>query len=331
MVAYKDYYRILGVDRKASRKDIHASFRKLARKYHPDANKSPDAEGRFKEINEAHEVLHNPEKRKRYDALGANWKNGQNFTPPPGWENIRMHFGGGPSGMGGMEFDLGGSDTSDFFDMLFGGSGFRGFNSMGFEPRGGMGGARPRPRETDITITLEEAFLGTKKRVALESIEYGPDGRPQRRVNTLDVSIPQGVKKGTRIRLCGKNESSCPTEGDIYLRVHISNHPVFEVDGHDLSMELPVAPWEAVLGGKVRIGTLDGHATVTVPKGSKNGQRLRLRGQGLHDRKGGRGDLYARIRIEVPRTVTDRERELFEELAETSSFDPRNGLGSSTS
>jgi DnaJ-class molecular chaperone len=306
-VKYKDYYEILGVSRLATQDQIKAAFRKLARRYHPDVNPGDKtAEEKFKEINEANEVLSDPEKRQMYDRLGANWKAGADFTPPPGWENVRIDFG---------DFGFGGGSTggfSDFFDLLFGDALRRGRA----QPRAGQTswGVPGANAELELPLTVEEAHRGGSRRVVLA------DGR------ALDVKIPAGVRDGSLIRLAGQGHSS-GRAGDIYLRVKLQPHPVFNVSGDDVTVEAPIAPWEAVLGATVAVPTLDGSADVTVPSHSQGGQKLRLRGQGLTRRGGGRGDQFIRLKVVVPTHLTPAEQKLFEQLAHESRFNPRNGWG----
>jgi curved DNA-binding protein len=299
-VAFRDYYEALGVPRDASNEDIRRAYRKLARQYHPDVNKEPGAEDRFKEISEAYEVLRDDEKRQRYDRLGQNWKAGQDVSGSSGFEG----FGNG----GGVQFDFGeGADFSDFFEGMFGGrrGGRRGRG-------GGFGGfsTRGSNHEAVLELSLEEAARGGKRTLSLG------DGRD------FEVNIPPGVRDGQRIRLAGEGGGGMGggPAGDLFLRVKLKPHPRFKVNGRDLTTDLPITPWEGALGATVEVPTLDGTAKVKVPAGSSCGRRLRLRGEGLGD-----GDLYARVRIDVPKKLTKKERELFEQLAETSNFDPRRG------
>jgi len=333
-VKFKDYYETLGVKRDASEEELRKAYRKLARKYHPDVNKTDkNAEERFKEINEAYEVLGDAEKRKRYDALGQNWKPGMDFTPPPGWENVQFDFGPG----GGFEFrEFGEGGFSDFFNMLFGGarSGGRGFEGQtgGFEdlfgaPRGGRGRSSVRggfgrqaaaqkggDAEAEIELTLEDAHHGGKKTLQIQQ----DNGRPRR----IDVTIPPGVTDGSRIRLAGQGGAGFggAAAGDLFLRVRLLSHPQFRVEDHDIHVDLPVTPWDAALGTKAAVPTLDGEVTVTIPPGTSSGQKLRLRGKGLRTRTGGRGDQYVVVKIVVPKKLSAREQELFESLKKESSF-----------
>lgn len=301
----RDYYEVLGVSRDASADQIQQAFRTLARKHHPDVNKDPGAEDRFKEINEAYHVLSDPETRKRYDRFGEDFR-----KIPEDWEErvgagaggVSGGFrGGGPSGARvryGQGFG-GGINIEDLFGDMFSGSG-------GFGPIPGA------DQEAALELTVEEAYRGGKRQLSL-------DGR------TYDVNIPAGVIDGQRIRLAGEGGrgSGNGPAGDLYLRVRIRPHPRFRLDGRNISVDLPVSPWEAVLGTTVALRTPGGEAKVKVPQGSSTGRRLRLRGEGMPNPSGPAGDLYAEIKVMVPANPTARERELFEQLAAESTFDPR--------
>lgn len=299
-VGFRDYYEVLGVPRGAGDEEIRSAYRKLAREYHPDVNGEPGAEDRFKEVSEAYEVLRDPEKREKYERLGANWKAGEDVSGASG-------FGGGFGGGDGQGFGDG-AGFSDFFESFFGGrrGASRGFE--GFSMRGG-------DQEATIEVTLEEAARGGKQRISLA------DGRD------FEVQIPPGVRDGQKIRLAGQGGegASGGPAGDLYLRVRIKRHPRFRREDDDLVVEVMVAPWEAALGATVPVPTLDGSARVKVPAGSSSGRRLRLRGEGMPGPGGRKGDLYASVRIVVPKVLAKRERELFEELAAVSRFDPRQG------
>jgi curved DNA-binding protein len=299
-VGFRDYYEVLGVPRGASDEEIRSAYRKLAREYHPDVNGDPGAEDRFKEVSEAYEVLRDPEKREKYERLGAKWKAGEDVSGASG-------FGGGFGGGDGQGFGDG-AGFSDFFESFFGGrrGGSRGFE--GFSMRGG-------DQEATIEVTLEEAARGGKQKISLA------DGRD------FEVQIPPGVRDGQKIRLAGQGGegASGGPAGDLYLRVRIKRHPRFRRKDDDLVVEVPVAPWEAALGATVPVPTFDGSARVKVPAGSSSGRRLRLRGEGMPGPGGRKGDLYASVRIVVPKVLAKRERELFEELAAVSQFDPRRG------
>ena len=310
---YKDYYKIIGVGRDASSEEIRKAYRKLARKFHPDLNPNNKlAEEKFKEINEAHEVLSNAERRKQYDALGAGWQAGQSFTPPPGYED---QFGGPRSGMGEREFVFEGGGFSDFFESLFGGGrsrmrGFPGATEQDFSAHG-------RDVEGDLMITLEEAHRGVVKAVSLRR-----DGK----VETLKVKVPAGVDPGHVIRLSGRGEAGHGRgrDGDLRLRIHIAPHPDFRMEGDTLIYDLELAPWEAVLGASIAVPTLDQKLNLKIPPGTQNGQRLRLRGQGLERLEKGRGDLIVRIHVEVPESITQEERLLWEQLKAKAKFNPRD-------
>jgi curved DNA-binding protein len=330
-IQYKDYYGILGVPRTASQEEMRKAYRKLARKFHPDVNKSPGAENKFKDAAEAYEVLGDAEKRKKYDELGANWRQGQDFHPPPGWENAHFEFQGRPESMGGFSAeDIGG--FSDFFETLFGGSGFRGADLGGMRDMSGMhdmhdmGGMgrmgrhrRGEDHEANVTISLEDAYHGAKKSISLQTAEVDEQGRVQRRTRTYEVKIPAGTADGARIRLAGQGgDGAGGPAGDLYLRVSIEPHSMFRLKGHDLETDLEITPWEAALGAKVTVQTMDGAASIAIPRGTQSGQRIRLRGKGLSG-----GDMFAVVKIVVPKDLTGKEKELFEELARQSKFNPR--------
>jgi curved DNA-binding protein len=291
-VKFRDYYEVLGVARTASADDIKRAYRQLARKHHPDlqpAAERSEAAERLKEINEAYEVLGDAEKRSKYDALGANWKSGMDFTPPPGAEP-------GYARAGEWE-DLG--DVSDFFASLFG-------RGAGERARGG--GIRVtipgNDIEAEMPVSLEELLRTTGRRITLNG------GR------SLEVEIPRGAREGTVLRLAGQGGPGVNggPPGDVYLRLRLAPHPRYRVAGDDLDMDLPLWPWQAVLGAEVRTETPDGAVTLTVPSGSQTGRRLRLRGRGLPRADGSRGDLHAVVRIVVPERPSAAEREVYETL-----------------
>jgi len=334
-VTYQDYYETLGVERSAPQDKIQSAYRKLARKYHPDINKNADAEEKFKQINEAYEVLGDPEKRKKYDQLGHNWQNGDDFTPPPGWD-FRTQGG---QNTGDFSFEFGDSGFSDFFESLFGGFGRHtreqddGFGGTGFSNIFGgrtrrQQAVRGQDHEAELTISLEDAYRGGKKSVTLSAVEHGPDGRPRQTTKSYQVTIPKGVTDGKRLRLPGqggkaRSASGTVAAGDLYLTVRIGAHPRFSVHGKDIEVNVPVTPWEAALGSTIQVPLVQGSAEITLPEGIESGKRIRLKGKGLGNQKEGRGDLYARIQVMVPKNLTAKEKELFEQLAKTSSFKPR--------
>jgi len=336
-VQYKDYYVTLGVPRTASDADIKKAFRKLAREYHPDVAKDKKrAEEKFKEVNEAYEVLGDPAKRKRYDELGANWKSGAEFRPP-GWENFtgQRRSTGGRAGNADFDFQFGGTGFSDFFEQMFGARRGGGRFEEDLAERG-------RDIEGDIMVTLEEAMRGSLRSVnvrrAVECSSCGGRGRQGQRAcptcggegrviksETYQVKIPAGVKDAQRLRVAGRGEAGAHggAAGDLFLRVRLAKHPDFEVEEHNLIYESSVAPWEAVLGANISVPTLDGRVNIRIPPGTQNGQKLRVRGRGLPGRDGEQGDLIVVARVDVPAQVSDQERALWEKLGQESKFRPR--------
>lgn len=307
-VQFRDYYETLGVSKGASDDEIRKAFRKLARKHHPDVNKDKAAaEEKFKQINEAYEVLGDPDKRKRYDELGANWNQPGGFQPPPGWGTQQpggfYRYG---TGDGGVEFEFGGTGFSDFFEAFFGGGRGRG----GFERRQ-TGAERGSDVEADIMVTLEEALHGSKRTVSLRRNNSD-------KVEKYQVKIPRGVHEGQRIRLAGQGEAGAGggKSGDLFLRVRLARHPDFTVEGSDLIHEVKIEPWQAVLGGELQIPTLEGSARLKLPAATQPGQRFRLRGHGIPTADGTRGDLFVEPQIQIPKKLTERERELWREIAE---------------
>ena len=290
---FRDYYETLGVARGASQDDIKRAYRRLARKFHPDVSKEADAESRFKEVGEAYEVLKDPEKRTAYDRFGKNWKHGQEFRPPPGWER-QFNFGG--------DGFAGGSGFSDFFETLFGQGGFHG--------QRGPTRARGGDRSVRIEIPLDDAYRGATRKITV-------GGR------TLSVRIPRGVTEGQRIRLGGqggRGPGGGPA-GDLFLTVAHRTHPLFSTEGRDVHLRLPVAPWEAALGATIAVPTLGGKVDLRIPPGSRAGQTLRLKGRGLPGRPD--GDQYVSLEIVAPPADTQEAESLYRQMAETMRFDPR--------
>lgn len=304
---YKDYYTIMGIPRTASSEDIKRAYRRLARKYHPDVSKEPGAEERFKELGEAYEVLKDEEKRAAYDQLGQHWQAEQDFTPPPGWKSSRGSAGGAHRGFEEAQF-------SDFFDSLFGGG-------------RGRGPVRGEDESAHLSITLEEAFHGATRAVRLTVPHRDAKGSISQEVRTLNVRIPKGVQQGQQIRLAGQGNPGMggASAGDLYLEITIAPHPLYRVDGRDLYLTVPVSPWEAALGAKLKVPTLAGPVEVRLPAGSQSGQKLRLKGRGMPGTPP--GDQYAVIEIVNPRADSERAKELYRQMAEDLAFDPRSHWG----
>ncbi|MCQ4079325.1 J domain-containing protein [Streptomyces sp. RB6PN25] len=317
----RDYYEVLGVPRSASAEEIQQAFRKLARQHHPDINRDPASEERFKEINEAYQVLSDPKTRARYDRFGPDFRQIPEDVDERAAAGAGAGFGGGPGGRfrwstsgaagpgrsrvwaGGGGFEGSGIDIEDLFGGIFGGR--------------GAGGTMPgADQEAELKLTVEEAYRGGKRRVTLGGPEHP---------RSYEVNIPPGVVDGQRIRLAGQGGRGLGNgpPGDLYLKVRILPHPRYRVSGRDIHVDLPVTPWEAALGATVPLTTPNGTAKVTVPPGSSTGRRLRLRGEGMPRSKGTPGDLYAHIRVMVPPSPTPKEQELLQELANVSTYDPR--------
>lgn len=307
---YKDYYKILGIERTASADAIKKAYRKLARTYHPDVSKEAGAEARFKEIGEAYEVLQDPEKRAAYDQLGTRWQAGQDFTPPPDWGS-------------GFEFSSGKFSTadaaefSDFFSSLFG----------NFARQGDAGRARGDDRHAKIVIPLEDAFHGATRTITLRVPQLDPQGRAVLREHTLNVRIPKGIRDSQLIRLAGQGApgSGGAPSGDLYLEVHFDPHSIYRVEGHDLSLTLPLAPWEAALGATVKAPTPSGVVDVKIPAGSQSGRKLRLKGRGIPGEPP--GDLYLVLDVVVPAADTERAQQIYRTMAQELPFNPRRALG----
>lgn len=306
---YKDYYNALGVERSASHDDIKAAYRKLARKYHPDVSKEKGAEEKFKEVSEAYKTLKDPEKRKAYDQLGSH-RAGEEIRPPPEWGS---QFGGG----GGASFSFEDLDLSDIFESF---------------AAGRHGGARPRTLripgqdyEVNANISLEEAFNGSMLEMNLEVPERDERGLLRRVPHALKVRIPKGATDGQRLRVPGKGGKGMNggRDGDLYLNITLRGHPLYRADGHDLYLDLPLTPSEAALGATVEVPTIAGTVSLKIPAGTRSGQKLRLTGRGLPKPGGGAGDQYAVAQLTVPAVLNERERALYTDLAEASSFNPR--------
>ena len=333
---YRDYYKILGVTRTATADEVKKSYRRLARKFHPDVSKEKDAEARFKEVQEAYEVLKDPEKRAAYDQLGSNWKSGEQFRPPPDWAN-GFEFRGGPRGGAGRQGGAGQQGSrysqsedvfedegySDFFSSLFGGGAAGG----PFAQAGGANRRRAgRDHHAGIDIDLQEAFAGTTRVLELKRPQLKPDGTLEVQPHTVKVTIPAGVTEGQPIRLAGQGEAGPGggKAGDLYLEVHIRPDKLFQLEGRDVTLTLPVAPWEAALGGPVKVPTLAGAVEMNIPAGAQSGQKLRLRGRGLPGQQP--GDQYVQLKVVLPPANSPEAKALYEEMRQNLSFDPRADL-----
>ena len=310
---FKDYYAIMGVERNATQDEIKRAYRKLAHKYHPDVSKEPDAEVRFKELGEAYEVLKDPQKRAAYDQLGADWKAGQEFRPPPDWD-AGFEFSG--SGLGG------GSGFSDFFESLFGdlSRGRGGRAHAGFETRG-------EDHHAKVLIDLEDAFNGASRSISLRAPEAAPNGQVMMKERTLNVRIPKGVKEGQRIRLAGQGAPGMGggQRGDLFLEVSFRPHPLYRAEGRDIFLELPITPWEAALGATLKVPTPSGKVDLKIPAGTGSGRKLRLKGRGIPGKTA--GDLYVIPQITVPPADSDAARELYRRMERELPYNPRKGLG----
>lgn len=308
---FKDYYKVLGLEPGADDKAVKAAYRKLARKYHPDVSKEKDAENQFKEVAEAYEVLKSAEKRAEYDELRKYAQQGRPFEPPPGWQ---------PRGNAGFADEMGGGrDYSDFFESLFGAAG----RTQG---PGRSSGRRGQDVEMELPILLEETLADEAKKIAFQLPQHSADGRPLAPISkTLNVKIPAGVSDGERIRLKGQGAPGLggAANGDLYLIIRLVPHPLFDVEAHNLILTVPLAPWEAALGSKVTVPTLDGKIHLSIPANSQSGQRLRIKGKGLMNKQGERGDLYALFKIVIPAQADEPTRALWAQLAEQAAFDPR--------
>lgn len=305
---YKDYYKIMGLDKKATAEEIKKAYRKLARKYHPDVSKEPNSEEKFKEVSEAYETLKDPEKRAAYDQLGS-YQPGENFRPPPDWEKKYSS----------QNFSFDDIDLSDLFSVFSGGRQQRTRRGAGKQPMPGQ------DYEVNAHITLEEAYAGTTVDLDLSIPEYDAIGNLHRVQRTVKARIPKGATDGQRLRLAGKGGKGVNggPDGNLYLNIILHPHPLFRVSGHDLYLDLPLTPWEAVLGATVQVPTLGGEVRLKVPPGTRAGQQLRITNQGLPKPHAGAGSLFAIVQIAIPSVVNEQERTLFKALADTSTFNPR--------
>ena len=313
---FKDYYKIMGVERDAGQDDIKRAYRKLARKYHPDVSKEENAEARFKEIGEAYEVLKDPEKRAAYDQLGANWKAGQDFNPPPNWD-AGFEFSGGGFSAGDA------SAYSDFFESLFGhgfGSAQAGRRHAGFHARG-------EDHHAKVLIDLEDAYRGATRSVTLRAPELDNSGHVTTRQRTLNVKIPKGVKQGQRIRLSGQGAPGHGkgAAGDLYLEIGFRPHAIYRVEGRDVYLDLPIAPWEAALGATVKVPTPAGIVDLRIPAGTDSKRKLRLKGRGIPGKPA--GDLYVLPQISLPKADSKAAKALYKKMEQELAFNPRKTLG----
>jgi curved DNA-binding protein len=327
---YRDYYQIMGVARTSSADEIKKAYRRLARKFHPDVSKEKDAEKKFKEVQEAYEVLKDPEKRAAYDQLGSEYKQGQQFRPPPDWAS-GFEFRGGPrqgrarSGSAQTEETFEDAEGfSDFFSSLFGARGFAGGAGGGFE---GPRARSARDHHARVDIDLEEAYAGTTRTLELKRPDVKSDGTVELKTHTVKVTIPPGVSEGQLIRLAGQGEQSGNggKPGDLYLEVHIKPNRLYQLDGRDVTLTLPIAPWESALGATVTVPTLGGGVDMRIPPNSQSGQKLRLRGRGLPGPTP--GDQYIQLKVVVPPANTPEAKAVFEEMKEKLNFNPRADLG----
>jgi curved DNA-binding protein len=312
---FKDYYEIMGVSRDAPQEEIKRAYRKLARKYHPDVSKEADADTRFKELGEAYEVLKDPEKRAAYDQLGANWQQGQDFRPPPDWD-AGFEYSGAGQGAGADQF-------SDFFESIFGRAGAR---SAGSGQAGGGYQARGEDHHARILVGLEDAFQGAERAITLHAPAVDDQGHVRTRERTLNVRIPKGIKAGQQIRLAGQGSPGFGggPSGDLYLEVEFKPHKLYRVDGRDLYLDLPLAPWEAALGAKVRVPTPAGVVELNIPAHSATGKKMRLKGRGLPGKTA--GDLYVVVTIVLPPADDQAATDLYRQMEREMAFNPRANL-----
>ncbi|MGZ5011836.1 MAG: DnaJ C-terminal domain-containing protein [Methylobacter sp.] len=312
---YKDYYKIMGLSRNATQDEVKRAYRKLARKYHPDVSKEKDAEAKFKELGEAYEVLQDPEKRAAYDRLGANWKAGEDFRPPPHWDEGFEFKGGGFTGGGAGVF-------SDFFEQLFGRGGFRPSeqSARGFQTRG-------QDAHAKIYIDLEDSILGTTRNITLSAPEMDARGHVQVKQRSLNIKIPKGIKPGQHIRLSGQGDpgSGGGKAGDLLLEIAFNPHRLYRISDADIYLDLPVTPWEAALGAKIKVPTPDGNVDLKIPPNSHQGSKLRLKGRGLPAKTP--GDFFVVLQIALPSANTDRAKAVYQKMQQELNFNPRQSLG----
>ena len=312
---YKDYYKIMGLSRDTSQDEIKRAYRKLARKYHPDVSKEKDAEAKFKELGEAYEVLKDPEKRAAYDQLGANWKAGQDFRPPPNW-NEGFEFRG--TGFTGDEAGI----YSDFFEQLFGRGGFHPGDKGQYSIH-----ARGQDSHAKIYIDMEDSFHGATRNISLSTPEMDAQGHVQVKHRSLNIKIPKGIKAGQHIRLVGQGSpgSGSGQAGDLFLEIALNSHPLYRTSEADVYLDLPVTPWEAALGAKIKVPTPEGNVDLKIPANSRRGSKLRLAGRGLPAKIP--GDFYVVLQIALPPASTAQAKAAYQALHEQLDFNPRQSLG----
>lgn len=312
---FKDYYKIMGVSRDATKEEIKRAYRKLARKYHPDVSKERDAEARFKEVGEAYEVLKDDEKRTAYDQLGSKWKAGQEFKPPPGWNQGFEFHSSGFTGADASQF-------SDFFESLFGGA----FTGRGFHDAADFH-ARGKDTFAKVLINLEDAYNGVTRTITLRNTIVGKDGKPQLQTRSLNVHVPKGIHQGQHIRLAGQGGTGSGTagSGDLYLQIEFNPHRLYRVDGKNVLLDLPVAPWELILGATVKIPTPSGPVDLKIPASTLSGKKLRLKGRGIPGKPP--GDLYVILQISLPSADSEQAKVFYQQMQQELGFNPRAGLG----
>jgi len=312
---YKDYYKIMGLSRTATQEEIKRSYRKLARKYHPDVSKEKDAEAKFKELGEAYEVLKDPQKRAAYDRLGSNWKAGEDFRPPPNWDEGFEFKGGGFSGCDAGAF-------SDFFEQLFGRAGFR---PSGREQHGSH--LRGQDSHAKIYIDLEDSIHGSTRNISLSTPEMDAQGYVKVKHRSLNIKIPKGIKPGQHIRLSGQGDAgSGGKAGDLLLEIAFNSHPLYRLSDTDIYLDLPVTPWEAALGAKIEVPTPEGSVDLKIPANSRQGSKLRLKGRGLPGKMP--GDFFVVLQIALPPADTERAKAIYRTMQQELDFNPRLPLGS---
>lgn len=313
---YKDYYKIMGLSRDASQDEIKRAYRKLARKYHPDVSKDPDGEAKFKELGEAYEVLKDPEKRAAYNQLGENWKSGQDFRPPPNWDEGFEFKGGGFTNANAGDF-------SDFFSQLFGRTGFQASDTA----RHFGGSLRGQDSHAKIHIDLEDSYSGATRTISLSTPEMNAQGQLQVKHRSLNVKIPKGIQQGQHIKLAGQGNPSLGSgqAGDLFLEVVFNNHPLYRVSETDVYLDLPVTPWEAALGAKIKVPTPKSVVELKIPPNSRQGNKLRLAGRGLPAKT--EGDFYVVLQIVLPPATTEQAKAVYRNMQQTLDFNPRQSMG----